>query len=68
MRQNLNNDVYVLGPSPAIMPKINNTYYYQIIIKYKNTNDITDSILYIKEKYNKDFKINVDLDFNPLRI
>ena len=68
LRQNLNNDVYVLGPSPAIMPKINNTYYYQIIIKYKNTNDITESILYIKEKYNKDFKINVDLDFNPLRI
>lgn len=68
LRKSLNSDIYVLGPSPAIMPKINNTYYYQIIIKYKNTNDITESILYIKEKYNKDTKVNVDLDFNPLRI
>lgn len=68
LRKSLNSDIYVLGPSPAIMSKINNTYYYQIIIKYKNTNDITESILYIKEKYNKDTKVNVDLDFNPLRI
>ena len=68
LRKTLKSDIYVLGPSPAIMSKINNTYYYQIIIKYKNTNDITESILYIKEKYNKDTKVNIDLDFNPLRI
>ncbi|MBQ4634080.1 MAG: primosomal protein N' [Bacilli bacterium] len=67
LRENLNHDIYILGPSPAMMLKINNIYHYQIIIKYKNTKDITESILYIKEKYDNN-KINLDLDFNPLRI
>ncbi len=68
LRNSLNELVYVLGPSPAMMVKINNIYYYQIILKYKNDSDIREQILYVKNKYNNDNKVNVDIDFNPLRV
>lgn len=68
LKEKLDSKIYVLGPSPASISKINSTYYYQIILKYKNTNEISETILYIKDKYNKDKNVNVDLDFNPLKI
>ena len=38
LRKTLKSDIYVLGPSPAIMSKINNIYYYQnkIYGKYRD--------------------------------
>ena len=68
LRNNLKELVFVLGPSPAMILKINNIYYYQIILKYKNEKDIHEQILYVKNKYDRDNKINVDIDFNPLRV
>ncbi len=68
LRNSLNEFVFILGPSPAMMVKVNNIYFYQIILKYKNDSDIREQILYVKNKYNKDNKINVDIDFNPLRV
>ena len=32
----------ILGPSTASMPKINNIYYFGIILKYKNTKEIIE--------------------------
>ncbi len=55
----------LLGPSNCNIPKINNKYYMQIIIKYKNTNLIMDSLRFINDKYRKDNKVNVDIDINP---
>ena len=57
----------ILGPSSSAMPKINNIYYVQVIIKYKNTKDIMKDILFIKDRYKKG-KINVDIDLNPIKI
>lgn len=57
----------VLGPSSSSMPKINNIYYVQVIIKYKNTKDIIKDILFIKDRYKKG-KTNVDIDLNPIKI
>ena len=68
LKNELDKNVYILGPSAAIMSKINNIYYYQIILKYKNDSDIRESIMYLKDKYNKNSKINLDIDFNPLRV
>lgn len=68
LRNNFDKLVYVLGPSPSMMPKVNNIYFYQIILKYKNDSDIREQILYIKNKYCKNNKLNVDIDFNPLRV
>lgn len=54
----------VLGPTASIVPKINNVYYMNIIIKYKKTENILDTLTYILNKYSNK-KINVSVDFNP---
>ena len=47
------------------MPKINNIYYMNIIIKYKKTQNILDVLTYIFNKYRLNNKITVSIDFNP---
>ena len=64
LKTNLNN--IVLGPASASIPKINNIYYVQIIIKFKNTKEILSYLEFIRKHYKK--KINVDIDLNPLKI
>ena len=64
LKSNLDN--IILGPASSSMPKINNIYYVQIIIKFKKTKDILSSLEFIKSHYQN--KINVDIDLNPLRI
>lgn len=64
---NSNKEIIVLGPSSAINPKINNVYYIQIILKYKNISQVMDNLVYLKETYlNK--KVNVQIDINPLKL
>ena len=38
-----------------------------IIIKYKNTSDIRDSLLFLKERYFNS-KVRLDIDLNPFKI
>lgn len=58
----------ILGPSLSAIPKINNTYYYQIIIKYKDTKKIYKYLKYVNDMYINNSKIKVSIDFNPNRI
>ena len=57
----------VLGPSSANMPKLNNIYYVQIIIKFKNTKGIMNELLFIKNMYKKG-SINLLIDLNPIKL
>lgn len=57
----------VLGPSSALIPKINNIYTVQIIVKYKEYKTIYEKIKYINDHY-KESKIKVLLEFNPIRL
>ena len=66
LKHNLNDEI-ILGPSPSVIPKINNIYYYQIIIKYKDTKKIYDYLRYINNKYINS-KIIIGIDFNPNKI
>ena len=66
LRNNTNN--MVLGPSNGMMPKINNIYYLNIIIKYKNTKEIYEKLVFIKEKYLEVRKMKVEVDLNPFQI
>ena len=61
------NDVIVLGPSFSMMPKINDIYNMQIIIKYKKTDLIMKELEYINNHY-RISKVNVEIDINPIRI
>ena len=61
-------DVIILGPSLSSIPKIYNSYYMQIILKYKSVNQIYSSIKFILEKYSNINDITIDVDFNPKKI
>ena len=66
LRSNLK-DTIILGPSPCTVPKINNVYYTQIIIKYKKIESIIDVLKFLQNKYiNK--KVMLDIDVNPYHI
>ena len=58
----------VLGPSAATFPKINNKYHIQVIIKYKNLEDIYKCLYYLNNHYKANKKISVEFCLNPLRI
>lgn len=58
----------ILGPSTANMPKINNIYYIGIIIKFKKTAEIIDSLVFINKKYSTNNKVKVEVDLNPSKI
>ena len=61
------NKINVLGPSSALIPKVNNIYTVQIIVKYKEYKTIYEKIKYINNNY-KESKIKVFLEFNPVRL
>ena len=60
--------VIILGPSNAIVPKINNIYYMNIIIKYKKIIDIQKDLLFLKDMYINKNHVDLDIDFNPNQI
>ena len=64
LKSNLNN--IILGPAASSIPKVNNIYYVQVIIKFKKTKDILSSLEFIQKHYKN--KIDVTIDLNPLRI
>ena len=68
LRNNLNNDTIILGPSMASMFKVNNTFHYQIIIKYRKDDKLISALKYIDNIYKSNNKLNVELDFDPLKI
>lgn len=58
----------ILGPAMASIPKLNNVYNMQIIIKYKVIKDIYKEIDYLVNHYRCDTKMNLQIDINPLRM
>lgn len=66
-RQNLH-DVIVLGPSFALIPKINNIYQVQVILKYKKLEEIYSSLQMLNEFYRLQKEVQFDIDFNPIRL
>lgn len=67
LKQHLKNTI-LLGPSMANMPKVNQTYYMNIILKYQKLSDIFESVSFVEQKYRSVSKIRVDVDFQPLKI
>ena len=67
LRENLPSENFILGPSSASIPKINNTYFAQIIIKFKNTKEIIPALNFINGKYINS-KISVGVDLNPIKM
>ena len=68
LRTKLNNNTIILGPSMANIFKINNIYHYQIIIKYQKDELLINTLNFIINMYKTNNKINVEVDFNPIKI
>ena len=68
LKNNLSNDTIVLGPSMANPFKVNNIYHYQIIIKYRKDDNLIKTLKFIDDMYKQNNKVNVEMDFNPVRL
>ena len=55
----------VLGPSVSSVSKINNIYYFEIIIKYRDKENIISLLNEVKILTENNNKIKVDFDINP---
>lgn len=60
-------DTIILGPSVSNIPKINNIYNVQIVIKFKHTNILREHLIYINNIYRQS-KTMVEIDLNPIRM
>ena len=58
-------DGVILGPSQATMPKINQTYYMQTIIKYQTLKEVYPMLHFIYEKYKNKRNVYVEVDIDP---
>ena len=47
---------------------LNNIYHYQIIIKYQKEDNLISTLNFIIDMYKNNNKIDVEVDFNPIRI
>lgn len=68
LRNNNISNLTVLGPSNSNIPKINNTYYMNIILKYKKTDTVFSSLEFIRDQYRDNRKVNIDIYLNPNQI
>ncbi len=68
LRNNLNKNTIILGPSMANIFKVNNIYHYQCIIKYQKDDKLYEILKFIDEKYKMDNKVNVEIDVDPSRM
>ena len=67
LRKNLEN-TYILGPTTARMFKVKNIYRFQIILKYKNFEQIKVVLTELDNIYKTNTKVNIEIDNNPCYI
>jgi primosomal protein N' (replication factor Y) (superfamily II helicase) len=67
VRSQVSKDAVVLGPAASPIPRINNRYRYQCLIKYKREPNLTKMLKTILDQYQKDTKsgLLVSIDVNP---
>lgn len=65
LKNNLNDKYTILGPSVSL--KINNTYKFQLIIKYKEK-ELLYEVLNRVNKNIKNKKVKFEIDFSPIKL
>jgi len=67
VRAHVSKEAVVLGPAASPIPRINNRYRYQCLIKYKREPNLINTLKTILDQYQKDTKIGlqVSIDVNP---
>lgn len=67
LHKNLTNSI-ILGPSVAAVFKVNNIYRFQIILKYKKSENLYKVLKELINHYQSNQKVKLDIDFNPNHI
>ena len=67
LRRKIDKEI-VLGPSVASLSKINNVYYFEIIIKYKDKEHMIKLLNEVKLLTESNSKIHVEFDINPISL
>nr|WP_295971972.1 primosomal protein N' [uncultured Bacillus sp.] len=68
LHSRLSQNALILGPVASPIPRINNKYRYQCLIKYKQESRLTETLKEILEHYGNDARTNglqVSIDTNP---
>lgn len=68
LKEKSQNQIIILGPSNANIPKLNNTYYMNIILKYKKTDILVPILQFVKNQYCENRKVNIDICLNPNQV
>ena len=68
LKNNIDSNSILLGPSTASMFKLNNIYRFQIIIKYKFDDKLFDSIKFIDNMFINEKDVYLEIDNNPISI
>lgn len=65
LSKSLTNRSIILGPTPGIVSKIKQRYYYNLLIKYKQEPNLNQVLSTLLVKYQKSRDILISLDNNP---
>ncbi|MGG4488877.1 primosomal protein N' [Metabacillus idriensis] len=68
LNQRLSDTVQILGPVASPIPRINDRYRYQCMIKYKREENLHASLKMIIEHYQQDMnknQLSISIDLNP---
>ena len=61
-------DKEIIGPSIVVPFKVNNYYRFNILIKYKKELDLKMVLKDLIEHYKSNYKIKIEVSFNPNNI
>ncbi len=68
LKNNLDKSSIILGPTTHNIFKLNNTYRFQIVIKYRFDQKLKNVLKELDEIYLNENNVNIDIDINPERI
>lgn len=68
VKSNLSKTALVLGPVASPLPRINNRYRYQCLIKYKREPNLNKTLKTVLDRYQRQIlreKLTISIDLNP---
>ena len=68
LENELSNNITILGPSTALIFRLNNIYRFQLILKYKKEDNLMEVLKELDNMYKLNNKVNIEIDNNPLQV
>lgn len=68
IRSRLSSSSVILGPVASVIPRINDRYRYQCMIKYKRETNLSDTLKSVVDHYQQEItqnQLSISIDLNP---